>query len=305
MSYSATIDLSPRETKTIKLHGRMAGAYLCLDKMWQIPKAVLSLFLIQSKTIRLIKAAEIYEVQEEPALAVDYYLKALVRSPKRMRLHLCLGRCYLRLLELGKSREHIDKFLEKKPDDPEGNLYKGILLYYGAEFREAIEYLKKAEDLLPARHRKTASALEYIGECHSKLNEFPEAIRYMESSLEMDPYHRTARTFMRLGELHCVTGNREKALDFYLAALKLDPDNPEIWNDLGVISHGKGLKEKALDCFSRAVAMRPGFSEAVENLLAVQEELGLHEVTERPQPAGKSVAAPNTKRRQTARKRSS
>jgi tetratricopeptide (TPR) repeat protein len=52
------------------------------------------------------------------------------------------------------------------------------------------------------------------------------------------------------------TGQLERALEEYEAALKIDPDYAEAWNNVGALHHAAGDLDKAIDGYRRALALK-------------------------------------------------
>ena len=61
-------------------------------------------------------------------------------------------------------------------------------------------------------------------------------------------------------------GHRERALSFYLEALRLDPDLAEAHNDLGALLADMGDLRGARQQFQEALRARPGWAEPQQNL---------------------------------------
>ncbi len=71
-----------------------------------------------------------------------------------------------------------------------------------------------------------------------------------------------------MGERYDQKGMGREALDALVEALRLDPEDPIIHNDLEVILVGLGERERARECFRRALQLAPDMPEARENLHA-------------------------------------
>jgi tetratricopeptide (TPR) repeat protein len=61
------------------------------------------------------------------------------------------------------------------------------------------------------------------------------------------------------------------------AALKLDPDNPEKYNDFGVAHKGKGLIDKAIELYKMALRLKPDYAIAHMNLGVAYDLKGLRD----------------------------
>ena len=75
-----------------------------------------------------------------------------------------------------------------------------------------------------------------------------------------------ARGYNNLGNAYHTEGQIDVAIDNFMIALSLDPDNEVTHYNLGNAYRDKGLPEKAIDQYLTAVRLRPGYAEAHNNL---------------------------------------
>lgn len=273
MESQKTETLNLHEIGSIKIHKLLARLLYCFEHVWGWLKGIFLLFSKAARAKKLVKMGEVFESQEETKEAIEYYKNALAKCPALSEIHLNLGRCYLRQLLFKEAANHIEKFLLKNPEDAEGNLYKGILLYYTADFEGALTYLRNAENLFPEKSTKRAFAMEYIGECSLKLGRYDEGITAIEDAIKINPYSRNEKRLASLGEMYCFINKKEDALRVFQEALNLNPHNHEVWNNIGVILWDLKDKEKAYHCFEQSLALSPGYQTALSNLDAVKNEL--------------------------------
>jgi Flp pilus assembly protein TadD len=78
-----------------------------------------------------------------------------------------------------------------------------------------------------------------------------------------------AHNLRREGERLAQTGFPEQALEAFVAALRLDPEDPYTHNGAGVVAHALGDRKRARQSFRRALQLAHGLPEAEENLRAV------------------------------------
>lgn len=265
--------LSKREIITIKIHKFCARLLYLLDHIWRLIIICLFLFSKKARAKKLMRIGEVFEFQKETETAVQYYEKVLKRCPSLKEINLNLCRCYLRLLLLDKAKSHGMEYLKHKPEDPEGNLYMGVIMYYEKKWNDALTHLAKAVKLFPERERKIASAQEYMAECYLKLNEYERAVELFEKVIKVNPYGGGDRKFVSLGEAYYFLGKREEALNVFKKAVSINPDNHETWNNIGVLLWSDGQVEKACQCFRKALTIKPDYEEAMTNLVAIEEML--------------------------------
>jgi tetratricopeptide (TPR) repeat protein len=67
---------------------------------------------------------------------------------------------------------------------------------------------------------------------------------------------------------------RAQAIEYYQRALAVDPDRPEVLNNLGVLSLEQNHYEEAGDLFMRAIAQSPAYARAHLNLAGALWGLG-------------------------------
>jgi protein O-mannosyl-transferase len=86
--------------------------------------------------------------------------------------------------------------------------------------------------------------------------------------------------YNNLGEL-LVSTNREEAMDYYQAALRLRPEYPEALNNMGYQLTQSGRLSEAIEYLQRAVHAAPDFSKALNNLgIALFKSGNVSEATE-------------------------
>lgn len=110
----------------------------------------------------------------------------------------------------------------------------------------------------------------------------PRWIRYqiweLRQAIEQVPMARTAargRLALAQGLLLQRHGEVEHAEEQYRLATTLLPDNPDAWNNLGVVRALRGSTRQALDDFIRALQIMPGDAQACHNARRAASELGV------------------------------
>ncbi len=141
-----------------------------------------------------------------------------------------------------------------------------------AEFREAIRCLP---DFLRAYNN--------LGNIYMLTGKFSEAVPYYRYVLERRP--EMAQTRANLGNavynLSLSEPDEERAsamveedVGHYLAALALQPDLVEAWNNLGVARARQGDLQGALEAYGRALEYRPGNISTLMNMGEAYRRLG-------------------------------
>lgn len=114
-----------------------------------------------------------------------------------------------------------------------------------------------------------------LGKESAENNEFVQAAGSLESVLEVYP---SAAGYMNLGYVYEEISNTDSALQAYIKALSLDPDNPKILNSIGYLYKDLGELERARDALKSAIVNSAEGSEiwfmAMVNLGNVEYETG-------------------------------
>ncbi|KAL0074095.1 hypothetical protein J3Q64DRAFT_1637866 [Phycomyces blakesleeanus] len=99
-------------------------------------------------------------------------------------------------------------------------------------------------------------------ELHARVTDmFLSAARQAPDGQQMDPDVQVG-----LGVLFYGSGDLEKAVDCFVAALKGRPNDYLLWNRLGATLANNGRSEEAIDAYHRALELRPSFVRARYNL---------------------------------------
>jgi Flp pilus assembly protein TadD len=93
------------------------------------------------------------------------------------------------------------------------------------------------------------------------------AEKHLKTALEQNP--DDAYNLSRLGYLKFQQGKYDDALDSLSRAAKLDPQNPEIQNYLGVTLSHKGLRVQAETALRKAIQIDPNYAAAQNNLAVI------------------------------------
>ncbi|MBC8250715.1 MAG: tetratricopeptide repeat protein [Candidatus Nitrosopelagicus sp.] len=59
------------------------------------------------------------------------------------------------------------------------------------------------------------------------------------------------------GVTHLEDGNFEDALSFFEQALLLESDNPDLWNQKGVVLRSLGRYDEASECYNKSLQLDP------------------------------------------------
>jgi len=110
--------------------------------------------------------------------------------------------------------------------------------------RRRLNLIAEAYEFVLSHHKASARANNYYGEllC-DRFNEIDRAVRLWELALVLNPDF--SPPYNNLGIFYCHVGQYSKGLKHYLAALELDPDNPDYLFNLAqtYLLHGPQVRE--------------------------------------------------------------
>jgi tetratricopeptide (TPR) repeat protein len=116
-------------------------------------------------------------------------------------------------------------------------------------------------------NEKNVSTLADLAMVELQQNHLADAEKHITNALTIEPDNDYSLVVM--GELRYQQTNYDAALDAFSRASRMNPQNPEIQNWLGIVLSEKGLRGQAEAAFRRAVQIDPKYANAHINLAFV------------------------------------
>ncbi len=177
-------------------------------------------------------------------------LKELLRQdPENLMIHHALGEMYQKRGDWDEAIEEFKAIIEINPDEVD-SYYKLAECYYGSGMVEkSIETCESALDLHPT-HLKS---LLFLAVLYKSLRKIEQSLHYLERAVNVAP----SKLKMRLEYAQALTFNKryQKAIEEYEYLLDKMPDNPMIYNNLGIIHYYKSDFAKAVFYLSKEVEL--------------------------------------------------
>ncbi len=162
-------------------------------------------------------------------------------------LYTLLASLYMEQNQLQKGYALLDDALIKYPDNPQIYFEYGLLLEQDARQQQAISHMEKVLELEPDH----AEALNYLGYTWADNNvNLEKALEYIQKSMHLKPGSGYIQD--SLGWVYFRMGELDLAIKEILAALQLEPEDPNIYEHLGDIYQKQGKKKKAKQAFNKA-----------------------------------------------------
>ena len=133
---------------------------------------------------------------------------------------------------------------------------------------------KSAGSGLKSQTVEITQALE-IGKTHLQVGRLLEAKDICRQVLEADPNNPIALSLM--GLVACFDGEKEIALEFMTEAISIEPDVPELHENLGILHLEMEELNNAIISFQNAIKIKPALATAHFNLGNTYHRLGQQE----------------------------
>jgi tetratricopeptide (TPR) repeat protein len=162
------------------------------------------------------------------------------------------------LLYESKARVHLEQFTAAEgalrrylllhADSDDALYLLGYVLHREGKATESLETYTKA-----AQHRAPAGDdLKVVGLNYVLLNDYPDAIKWLEKAVEAEPRNKEAWYF--LGRAYYTRSRIAEARKAFLTVLELDAHDAKAENTLGLILESEAQPDAAMDAYRRAIA---------------------------------------------------
>lgn len=118
----------------------------------------------------------------------------------------------------------------------------------------------------------------FLGLAYFRLKSLPDAILHLESSVACDA--RQVNPYVALAEAHAASGDQNRALAAYNAALNLAPRQPEALRGASAIYLARQMNDKAAELLEKLIQLTPNDSDAHAQLGAVYAAISKTEAAE-------------------------
>lgn len=195
------------------------------------------------------------------------YLNRAKDTVEGFYVHYLIGLCYLYLEEGELAREHFLYSLELDP-----SFYLGYINLARAEillsnYQEGLGHLNTAIYL----EENDYNVYHLQGRIYLNLKEWERAMDRFLKAQELAP--ENVYVLNNLGLSYIYLGFFTKARDVLEKAVEKRPSLPYIYNNLGIVYENLDQLEKALDSYSTALAIDPDHIHAQLNLLRLEERI--------------------------------
>jgi len=214
--------------------------------------------------------------------AIKNYEEVIEINPKDTETMADVGRLYMRTKQFNKTIELMDKILEIDPVNVDAIAQKAMAYDYMGESEKAFAAYEEAL----AKRPDDTDLLFNLGRLYFMKDEYEKAIEYFKKVLVNNPDDfesnlNTGNAYLSLAQ-NVLKKERElsteeltkippekikakkkqetdyynKAIPYLEKAVELKPDDPAVWNNLGVAYVNVGMEEKGKEAFDKAEALQ-------------------------------------------------
>ena len=203
--------------------------------------------------------------------AIQSYDRAILLKPDYADAYYNRGNVLNLIGQHEAAIQSFDRAIALNPGDAEAYNNRGIALQALKQHEAAIRSFEQAIALNPGY----VNAIKNRGLALQELRRDDEALATDDQSLLVQSEHQSATIAqqIQLGLNHHQLGRLPEAERFYQRALQIDPTNFEAIHLLGVIAHQVGRNEVAVQLIAKALSIKPDRIEALSDYGNALQEL--------------------------------
>ncbi len=157
------------------------------------------------------------------------------------------GRAYTHLEQYPAAESALRRYLQLHADSDEALYLLGYLLHRQNRAAESLATYTKAARLRAPR----GDDLKIVGLNYVLLNDYPDAIQWLEKAVQAEPENKEAWYF--LGRAYYSRSRMGEAAKAFSKTLELDPKDPKGENNLGLVLEAESKIDAALEAYRRAI----------------------------------------------------
>lgn len=204
------------------------------------------------------KGAKLLEF-ENYERAIEKFRKVLSNDPYNAEAHSMLAFSLAGAGRYEAAEHEARTALSLAPDEPLSFYTLGIVYREAGWLKETEKMFQKAAEIDPSNF------LCHLADVKNLRGDFKGAEKVCLKALELDPADQMVRGILAVS---CHYQKRDnEAMKLYIEALKDNPENPGLQNNLGSIYLMKNMPDEALVHFRAALRANPGLKVARDNIV--------------------------------------
>src|SRR6266478_9102680 len=157
------------------------------------------------------------------------------------------SKAYIHLEQFTAAEGGLRRYLLAHATSSDALYLLGYVLHREGKAAESLETYTRAAQL----RTPIGDDLKIVGLNYVLLNDYPDAIKWLEKAVETEPKNKEAWYF--LGRAYYTKSRLPEARKAFLTVLQLDPRDAKAENNLGLILESEALPDAAMDAYRRAI----------------------------------------------------
>jgi tetratricopeptide (TPR) repeat protein len=180
--------------------------------------------------------------------AADFFAKAEAAAPAATNALVYQAKALVNLQNFPGAESALRHYLATSPNSDEALYLLGFVLHRENKPQESLEIFTRAAAL----KTPTADDLKIVGLDYVLLNDYTDAIKWLEKAVQFDPKNKDAWYY--LGRAYYSDSRLPQAKKAFITALELDPHDAKTEDSMGLVLEAEGKTDEALDAFRKSIA---------------------------------------------------
>jgi tetratricopeptide (TPR) repeat protein len=180
--------------------------------------------------------------------AVAKFAAVEAASPGTTDALLFQAKCFVHLENFSAAENALRTYLGSHRSSSDGTYLLAFVLHRESRPAESLAIYTQAAALV----RPTGDDLKIVGLDYVLLNDYPDAVHWLQRAVELDPENQDAWYY--LGRAYYTQTRLPEAKKSFLRVLELDAQNARAENNLGLILESEGKPDAAIDAYRKAIA---------------------------------------------------
>ena len=179
--------------------------------------------------------------------AAELFLRAETLKPGSTDALLYQGKCLIHLQDFAGAEKALREYASAHRDSADALYLLGFVLNRQNRPSESLEVYTKAAALV----RPSSDDLKIVGLNYVLLNDYPDAIHWLERAVQFDAGNKDAWYY--LGRAYYTQSQLPAARKAFLTVLQLDPHDGRAENSLGLIFESDAQPDAAIEAYRKAI----------------------------------------------------
>jgi Tfp pilus assembly protein PilF len=182
------------------------------------------------------------------SLAAALFADAETASPGSTDALLYQAKSLVHLQDFAGAERALRGYVRSRPNSSDALYMLGFVLHRENRPAESLASFTQAAAIT----RPSSDDLKIVGLDYVLLDDYADAIQWLEKSVELDSTNRDAWYY--LARAYYTKGRLDEARKAFLAVLDLDPRNAKAENNLGLIFESSGQPTEAIEAYRKAIS---------------------------------------------------